>query len=223
MLSRGFREEMAGVDPIADMAQRIGLGRLAGLGPVSAHQYYGFKADLAGYILVCLGDRAEMAHSLEGRVPFLDHKLVEFACTLPANLKVRDGATKYLLRESMKGRTAAAADRRKRPFMAPSAETLGLDRGGAQLGRYLERRVIKDVGLFDPLMVAALRQAIRFLPARSYAFSLAETLLTIVASTHVLHELFCDRFEDSVRRFSAPVDDRATLAHAQAPAPVSAG
>lgn len=44
-----------------------------------------------------------MATSVESRVPFLDHKLVEFTCSLPERLKLRGGTTKYILRESMKG------------------------------------------------------------------------------------------------------------------------
>ena len=48
-------------------------------------------------------DRASMAHSLEVRVPFLDHHLVEFCATIPADLKVRRLTTKYLLREVARG------------------------------------------------------------------------------------------------------------------------
>ena len=44
-----------------------------------------------------------MATSVESRVPFLDHKLVEFSCSLPERLKLRGGTTKYILRQAMKG------------------------------------------------------------------------------------------------------------------------
>ncbi|MER3422142.1 MAG: asparagine synthase (glutamine-hydrolyzing), partial [Nitrospiraceae bacterium] len=48
-------------------------------------------------------DRATMAHGLEARSPFLDHKLVEFAASLPIHLKVREGNGKYLLKSAMRG------------------------------------------------------------------------------------------------------------------------
>jgi asparagine synthase (glutamine-hydrolysing) len=49
-------------------------------------------------------DRMSMAHSLEVRPPFLDHRIVEFAAKLPENLKIRGGTLKFLLRELMKDR-----------------------------------------------------------------------------------------------------------------------
>jgi hypothetical protein len=85
---------------------------------------------------------------------------------------------------------------------------------GGDLGRYLDRRAVKDAGIFDPLAIALLRQSLKILPARSYAYSLAETLLTLVLSTHVLHGQFCERFDASMQRFCAPAGDRESLARA---------
>jgi asparagine synthase (glutamine-hydrolysing) len=48
-------------------------------------------------------DRASMAHSLEVRVPFLDHELVEFCATIPTDLKVRSGVTKHVLKQASRG------------------------------------------------------------------------------------------------------------------------
>jgi len=48
-------------------------------------------------------DRASMAHSLEVRVPFLDHPFVEFCASIPSNLKLRGSTTKYVLREAARG------------------------------------------------------------------------------------------------------------------------
>ena len=62
-------------------------------------------ADIKTYLheLLMKQDQMSMATSVESRVPFLDHKLVEFTCTLPERLKLRGGTTKYILREAMKG------------------------------------------------------------------------------------------------------------------------
>ncbi len=62
-------------------------------------------SDLKTYLheLLMKQDQMSMAASIESRVPFLDHKLVEFTCGLPERLKLRGSTTKYILRESMKG------------------------------------------------------------------------------------------------------------------------
>ncbi len=57
-----------------------------------------FKRYMVDDILIKV-DRATMYHSIEGREPFLDHRLVEFAAQLPTEWKVRDGETKYLLKK----------------------------------------------------------------------------------------------------------------------------
>jgi asparagine synthase (glutamine-hydrolysing) len=82
--------------------------------------YLWSKLALPEYILTVLGDRMEMAHSVEGRVPFLDHKLVELANSLPVSLKIKGGMEKYVLRQSMKGLlTDTVYKRHKHPFLAP--------------------------------------------------------------------------------------------------------
>ncbi|MGI8731755.1 MAG: asparagine synthase (glutamine-hydrolyzing) [Pyrinomonadaceae bacterium] len=62
-------------------------------------------ADIKTYLheLLMKQDQMSMATSVESRVPFLDHKLVEFTCSLPERLKLRGATTKYILRASMKG------------------------------------------------------------------------------------------------------------------------
>jgi asparagine synthase (glutamine-hydrolysing) len=67
-------------------------------------------------------DRASMAFSLEARVPFLDHRLVEWAAGLPDDLKIRSGVTKFILRKAFEGRIPPAVARRpKQGFDLPLA------------------------------------------------------------------------------------------------------
>ena len=66
-------------------------------------------------------DRMSMAHSLEVRPPFLDHRIVEFAASLPSNLKIRGAKQKYVLKELMRGKLPAAVlNRKKAGFDIPT-------------------------------------------------------------------------------------------------------
>ena len=60
-----------------------------------------FHTELPG--LLHYQDRNSMAFSIESRVPFLDHRMVEFAFSLPTDFKAHNGVTKYILREALKG------------------------------------------------------------------------------------------------------------------------
>ena len=65
-------------------------------------------------------DRMSMAHSIETRVPLLDHKLVEFAATIPPEMNLRDGTTKYVLKQAMRGILPdTIIDRPKHGFAIP--------------------------------------------------------------------------------------------------------
>src|SRR5262249_32092323 len=66
---------------------------------VDQAMYVDLKTYLPGDPLL-LSDRMTMAHSLEGRVPFVDHRLMEFAYGIPASQKIRGGVTKAIVREA---------------------------------------------------------------------------------------------------------------------------
>jgi asparagine synthase (glutamine-hydrolysing) len=69
-----------------------------------------------------LTDRLSMAHGLEMRAPLLDHKLAEFCMTMPADLKIRRGVTKYAMRQAARKLLPdEIVDRRKQGFMFPVA------------------------------------------------------------------------------------------------------
>lgn len=101
-------------------------------------------------------DRASMAHSLEVRVPFLDHRVVEFAWRLPPALKYRKGAaSKHLLRQLLyRYVPAELVDRPKKGFSSPVPVWLrGPLRGWAE--ELLDERQLAQEGLFDPAVVRA--------------------------------------------------------------------
>jgi asparagine synthase (glutamine-hydrolysing) len=97
-------------------------GQMTGRHPVNQSQYAGNKSVLPNYILTALGDRVEMAHSIEARLPFLDHHLVEFARRLPVSMKINGVTEKYVLREALRPMlTETVYNRQKHPFLSPPA------------------------------------------------------------------------------------------------------
>jgi asparagine synthase (glutamine-hydrolysing) len=97
-------------------------GQLIGRAAVHQSLYLWSKTMLPGYILTVLGDRMEMAHSIEGRVPFLDHHVVEAIRSQPVSLKIRGMTEKFVLREAVRDViTDTVYRRQKHPFMSPPA------------------------------------------------------------------------------------------------------
>lgn len=82
--------------------------------------YVNAKTILPNFILNYLADRMEMAHSIEGRVPFLDHRVAEAAARVPVNMKVKGIREKHVLREAAKDVLIPEVyDRQKHPFTTP--------------------------------------------------------------------------------------------------------
>lgn len=101
-------------------------------------------------------DRASMAHGLEVRVPFLDHRFVELVAGLPAHLKLRGLTTKYIWKKTVAKRLPPqVVKRRKKGFGMPVARWLAEDLRGLLLELLSEDR-LKRQGIFDPEKVKRL-------------------------------------------------------------------
>jgi len=100
--------------------------------PLHSAQYIWTKGHLANVFLACLGDRTEMAHSIEARTPFLDHHLTDYVNQLPPSVKIRYQPEedrfieKWILREASKPFiTKELYERKKHPYSAPTAWPTG--------------------------------------------------------------------------------------------------
>jgi asparagine synthase (glutamine-hydrolysing) len=107
-------------------------------------------------------DRIAMASSVEGREPFLDHELVEFAMALPPDMKYRSGQGKYVLRQAMRDvLPPQIVERPKQGFGSPMAEWLRGDFGRhareSVRGSALRERELLDYDLVDDLFAAHAR------------------------------------------------------------------
>ncbi len=116
--------------------------------PLSLIQYLDIKTYLVGDILTKV-DRASMAHSLEVRVPFLDHKFVEWSATVPTALKIKNGCGKYVLKKAMEPHLPYdVLYRKKMGFRVPLADWF---RGPLKqkLRDALLSKQMKESGLFN--------------------------------------------------------------------------
>jgi asparagine synthase (glutamine-hydrolysing) len=206
LLSAPLRRQARTLDSLEALAPLLDRTVLADLPAVAASQYVLFETELPGYILSSLGDRMEMAHSVEGRTPFLDHELVELVNRLPLRFKLRGAVDKWVLREAMAPRLPAVSMAPKRVFMAPSLSTLGLDTRESPLDAWLNRRLIEEAGIFNPTAVAALRLGARLLPRGSRAQLVCESATVLALSLHILYALFCRDFRGSLARYRRQAD-----------------
>jgi asparagine synthase (glutamine-hydrolysing) len=121
---------------------------------------------LPGYILSSQGDRMAMAHGVEGRYPFLDHRVVEFAAALPPRMKMRGLDEKHILKRAAAGLVPPAVlARTKQPYRAPDAKCFLSPTGGGNALEYVEELLspqrIRDDGVFQPEAVQRLLQKVR--------------------------------------------------------------
>jgi asparagine synthase (glutamine-hydrolysing) len=135
--------------------EELGYLKRAGGHWLSAARYMDMKAYLPLDILTKV-DRMSMAHSLEAREPLLDHRLVEFAATIPPEMMLRGGTTKWIFKEAMRGILPDdIIDRRKHGFAVPLGRWFRGKLGGFVRDLLLTKRS-RERGMFNPAAIETL-------------------------------------------------------------------
>ena len=182
----------SGREPIAELLADL-PAQFASWTPLAQDQYLEKRTLLAGYLLSSQGDRMLMAHSIEGRFPFLDSNVVALADSLPDSYKLRVLDEKHVLKR-------AAADlvpaeilaRKKQPYRAPDAAAL-ID--ATYIDDLLCAPALRDAGVFEPQPVMQLLRKCReriglWRDSRSSVqFSNADNMALVgIVSTQFLHQ-----------------------------------
>ncbi len=184
--------ESGGVAPLAKL-ERLWADRLAGLDYFSRCQFLESRMLLANYLLSSQGDRMAMAHSVEGRFPFLDHRVVEFATTIPPRLRMKALDEKNILKKAMADILPPAIVRRKKqPYMAPDIPSFFGDREPEYIQYYLSGRKIKESGVFKPKAVERLLAKCRRKSRQGFRENMA---LVGILSTQILHDFYISNFQ----------------------------
>jgi asparagine synthase (glutamine-hydrolysing) len=179
---QGYSATVAALDRLP-LAQRV-----ANRDPLNQALYIYSKTVLPNFILTYLGDRMEMAHSIEGRVPFLDHRVAEIAARIPVDMKVKGLREKHVLREATRDVLVPEVyQREKHPFTTPPSA----DKKDPMLTFYRDTfasQASKDQPLYDMGKVnKAMEQLFDFPDDQRIA---VEGTLQRIASAVVMQEKF---------------------------------
>ena len=182
-------------DPVEDIVARLHRHHaFKRWMPLARAQYIEISIFMSAYELSSQGDRMLMAHSVAGRFPFLDHRVIEFASSIPSRLKICGLNEKYVLKRAMQGMLPESVSARaKRPYRAPIQRSFFGGVSHPYVQEVLSPGVIRAAGYFHPQAVARLvrkAQGARPLGERD------NMALVGILSTQLLHHRFMDDFPD---------------------------
>jgi len=162
----------------------------------SRAQYLETRTFLPGYLLSSQGDRVAMAHSVEGRFPFLDPEVAGFAADLPPRFRMKGLCEKYILKKAAGDLVPPAVKKRpKQPYRAPEAVSFFKGGGGGKRLDYVEELLspgrVEDAGIFDAPAVTKLMDKVR----RGGAIGIKDNMAFVaVLSTQLVAEQFLKNF-----------------------------
>lgn len=164
--------------------------------PLSRAQYTEMSLFLSNYLLSSQGDRMAMAHSVEGRYPFLDYRVIEFAGRIPTRWRLNGLTEKYILKQAARGSVPdEVIDRPKQPYRAPISRCFFGSNAPEYVSELLSERALKDTGIFDSekighLVLKCKKQAGQLLSER-------ENMAVVgILSTQLLHKHFISNFKN---------------------------
>lgn len=175
--------------PLVSALDRLPIARrVAGRDRLNQVLYINSKTVLPNFILNYLADRMEMSHSIEGRVPFLDHRVAEVAARVPVGMKVKGIREKHVLREAARDVLIPEVyDRQKHPFTTPPTR----DKNDPMLTFYRDTfatQAAKDQPIFDVDKVSAALDRLLEIPDDQRIAM--EGTLQRAASVVVMQQLF---------------------------------
>jgi asparagine synthase (glutamine-hydrolysing) len=149
---------------------------------------------LSNYLLSSQGDRVAMAHSLELRVPYLDHRIIELLAKVNSEIKINGLNEKFLLKQVFKNRLPSNILKRwKNPYRAPIHKAL-LSNNLNLVKDYCSEDALNKTGIFNPIKVLKL---INKLAKLDKASEFDEMALVGIISTQLIHKNFIQNFQDS--------------------------
>jgi len=192
-LSEAYKNEINNYNPIKDLEKELKT-KLDGFDFLEKAQWVELNLFMSGYLLSSQGDRMAMANSIEGRYPFLDHRVIEFCMKLPPDLKLNGLNEKYLLKKMMKGRLPESIlNRSKQAYRAPIKSTFISEDLPEYLKQMLSEDKIKSFGIFNLDHVNLLLTKMH---SKKQVSEIDNMALTGILSTQILYDLYINKSID---------------------------
>lgn len=165
--------------------------------PLSRAQFTEISIFLPNYLLSSQGDRMAMANSIEGRFPFLDHRVVEFATKIPSCFRLNGLKEKHVLKKAAASSIPPElVDRPKQPYRAPISDCFRKKSGLDWVEDMLDESSIRRNGYFDPVKVSRLKA--KWTHREGSLTSERENMAFVgILSTQLLDHLFLRNFPSS--------------------------
>jgi asparagine synthase (glutamine-hydrolysing) len=153
---------------------------------------------MSSYLLSSQGDRVSMANSVEGRYPFLDYRIIEFAATLPSDYKMHGLNEKYILKRMMKNRLPESVLKRpKQAYRAPISRSFLSSPARDYVSDLLSEKDINMTGVFSYPVVDRLLKKISTGELVTEVENMA--LAGIISTQLIYHQyIFKDSFRPSI-------------------------
>ena len=163
--------------------------------PLTRAQFLESRTLLSGYLLSSQGDRVMAGHSIEGRFPFLDHRVIEFGAKIPPWHKILGLKEKIVLKKAMKSELPKdIISRVKQPYMAPDSNSFVQADSPEYISQILSEKSISENGIFDAKSVARLHEKCNRLSHSHMSFKDNMSFIGIL-STQLLMEHYMNKFK----------------------------
>ena len=178
---------LSNYEPMDELGKNMATG-FSQFGDLSKAQYLESSIFMSGYLLSSQGDRMAMANSVEGRYPFLDHHVIEFANRLPESFKLRLLKEKHILKKMMAGKIPESIlNRHKQAYRAPIHQSFLGENSPEYVKELLSETTLKSFGYFGAEKVNKL--TVKILSGNPVGETENMALAGII-STQLLHHLF---------------------------------
>ena len=188
--SSNIKDEVKDYNPVEELSEKLKT-KLKGVDLLSRAQWIESTIFMSNYLLSSQGERMVAANSVQARVPFLDHRVIELCMKLKPEYKLKGLNEKYLLKTMMKNRVPKEIiARQKQPYRAPIASSFSSDNAPDYIQDMLSKDKITSMGLFDYEKVKLLLEKMKL---KHQITEIDNMALTTILSTQILHSFFIEK------------------------------